>query len=122
MEEPAIVPSGFALDVEGCSGQLAGATMLSINGLTSLLCEPVVTEDAHQDLFNDFNVVWVVVMLHVLWAVVVVVVVFTVLTNVLLIILSSVSMKKTSLEVPSDMNDEVPATPRTALEAPSDIN
>jgi len=104
------------LDVEGCSGQLAGATMLSIDGLTSLLCESVVTEDAHQDLLNDFNVVWVVVMLHVLWAVVVVVVVFTVLTNVLLIIVSSVSMKKTSLEAPSDINDEVPAPARTALD------
>merc|ERR1712072_474749 len=99
--------------------------MLSTDGLTSLLCEPVVTEDAHQDLLNDFNVVWVVVMLHVLWAVVVVVVVFTVLTNVLLIILSSVSIKKTSkdmicehnlLEAPSDMNDEVPAPARTALD------
>jgi len=116
MEEPAIVPSGFALDVEGCSGQIAGATMLSTDGLTSLLCEPVVTEDAHQDLLNDFNVVWVVVMLHVLWAVVVVVVVFTVLTNVLLIILSSVSIKKTLLEASNDIHDEVPPAARTALD------
>lgn len=42
--EPFMAPSGFALDVQGCAGQVDGATMLSPEGFASLLCETLITE------------------------------------------------------------------------------
>lgn len=38
-EEPVVIPSGFASEVEGCAGQVEGATMISTDGFASLLCD-----------------------------------------------------------------------------------
>jgi hypothetical protein len=39
MTEEAMIPSGFALDVEACAGEVEGVTVVSKEGLAHLLCD-----------------------------------------------------------------------------------
>jgi len=44
IEEPVETPSSLAVDVEGCVGQLAGATEISTTGFACLPCESLIIE------------------------------------------------------------------------------